>query len=423
MAERKPRKVLYRGGRRGDQVKAVVDPSKDAVIVYYRDVAGIARKKLFANSKEGRDEAKMWAQTFHAERERQREAAKAPKAKKPPITHEQLWEAYSTSPAYLDLREKSRTSYAERWRRWERFRHGDTFPDDTTLHHVDQFRTEARAAGIALNQIRNAINVARIVYNWGQSRELVNKNILALYRWRTPKDVEEIAPGEYTDADIESMLRRRDPSHSHQWRPWVALLLGSAHGQRAHAVRHLRWRDVDFERGMIVWPAQYQKQGKKLERPITWDVFSALLVAQLHRRKEVGDREVGTDWILFAMNRKDQPYSYSSLHYQLTEVMEKGAGIEHEAYRAFHGARRGRVSTVIEATGDRMLGLEAVGDIDPKQLKAYDKRREQRAQRAIEEAEAAGRQTRRPTGSVPKVSPETTNAAQGGAGGPNGTVN
>lgn len=415
MADRKARRVLYRGGVRGDQVKAVVDGHRDAVIVYYHDAAGIARKKLFANDKAGRIAATTWASTYHAERERRRDEAAKPKAKEP-ITHRQLWERYVASPAFLDLRAKSQTSYAERWRRWERFRKADTLPNDTTLEHVDEFRSAARKAGIALNQIRNAINVARIVYNWGQTRELVMRNVLALYRWTTPKDVVQIEPGEYSDPEIESMLLQRDPSRHDQWRPWVALLLGTAHGQRAQAVLHLRWRDVHFDRGVIVWPPEYQKQGKPLERPITWDVLSALLCARMWREHEVGARDVGTDWLLFALNDKAKPYSYSSLHYQLIEVMEKGAEIAHEPYRAFHGARRGMVGRVIEATGDRMLGLEAVGDTDPKMLKSYDKRREQRAQQAITSTEEQGRQRRRPTESVPETSPENESAPREGAG-------
>jgi hypothetical protein len=48
--------------------------------------------------------------------------------------------------------------------------------------------------------------------------------------------------------------------------------------------------------------------------------------------------------------------------------------VVHQPYRALHGGRRHVVSEVIELTGDRMLGLEYVGDFDTKALRSYDRR-------------------------------------------------
>ncbi len=359
------RKTLARFGRRGDEVRALVDAKRDRVIVHYRDGQGIPRRKFFTNSAEGRTEAAVWAQAYHGERARQ----SARKAERTRLTLRQLWQAYLASPAWDELRPRTKINYAARWKKWEEFHTPDAFVDDTTLHHVDKFRTAARKTGMAMNQIRNVIAVARIVYNWGQSRKLLTTNDLALFRWKQPKDAEVLEPEEYTLEEFDKLLRQFDPTKTHGWRPWVALMLAGHEGQRANAVLHLRWSDVDFEGGRLLWPAAFQKQGKELDHPITFAVLSALITARIWREK-LG---VQSDWILPAARKHEQPFSYTSFHYQLMTA-ERSSGVGHKPYRAAHGFRRMVVGDVGERSGDRMLGLEYVGDTDPKMLKRYDKR-------------------------------------------------
>ena len=124
---------------------------------------------------------------------------------------------------------------------------------------------------------------------------------------------------------------------------------------------------------MITWPAQFQKQGKSLVRPMTWPVYSALLTARWWR---VRDQYTG-DWVFYTprvrLRALDRPTSYQTIHSALLQA-EHRAGLPHQPYRSLHGGRRHVVSEVIELTGDRMLGLEYVGDVDPKALKSYDRR-------------------------------------------------
>jgi hypothetical protein len=162
------------------------------------------------------------------------------------------------------------------------------------------------------------------------------------------------------------------------------MLLGH-HGMRINAVRNLRWQDIDYERGVIVWPAKYQKQGVDVTQPITWTTHSALLVARHYagvelaaargrpgarRRREVGTRRepgrppIETPFVLFAQRKPTQAYSYSSFHSSLQRAETWLRRSRTRSIAAAHGFRKMVVGNVIEATGDRMLGLEFVGDYD-----------------------------------------------------------
>jgi integrase len=392
--------------RRGDYVRVLLDVNRGRYEVVFDDSAGGKAKKTFADDKQGKKEALAWAEAFYDERRRQADASRAPAA---PVkrTLREIWKLYTASPAFLKgIRQKSRDNYAPRWRKWEEYLGADFVADATTFHDVDGFITRAGEAGMAINQVRQVINVARIVYNWAASRDLIDVNKLGVYRWQTPKDAKVHEPGDYSTAELEAMLRTLDPTRHDQWRPWVAILVVAESGQRAQAIRNLQWADLDWAAGEIVWRGEFQKQGKELRRPITWGFYSALLVAQhwatveLRARPEHGARvrnasgqfehdpevpvvERRSPWVLFAARKYAEPYSYSSLHYQWRQAEDK-AGIDHERYRAVHGGRRTVVGNVGEATGDRMLGLEYVGDTDPKMLKHYDKRSAERIRKAAE---------------------------------------
>lgn len=392
------RKTLLSLGSKGDpdRVRVLEDATRARVVVQFRDSRSLPRKKFFPADRQGKKDAVEWARAFYEER-------RARTYTKVETTHAELWKAYSESPAFAEaLREKTQIAYEQRFKRWMNYRGAHTKVDDTTLLHVDRFYTEAKKLGTALNQIRQVINVARVVYNWGQGRKLVRNNELALYRWKTPKDAPKIEPAEYSTAEYELLLPQFDPRRGDQWRAWVALMLLGHHGMRINAVRNLRWQDVDYERGLIVWPAKYQKQGVDVAQPITWATHSALLVARMWADKELQQRAaaqvrgadgkwahdasqdlppIETPFVLFAQRKPTTAYSYSSFHYSLKRA-EDAAGVKHQPYRAAHGFRKMVVGNVIEATGDRMLGLEYVGDTDVKMLKHYDKRTDERIARA-----------------------------------------
>lgn len=379
----KPRQTLYAYGRRGDRVRVLVDKNRYRVEVLYRDLDGVTRKKVWPNDRQGREEAVAWADLFKVERERARDERNDPKPQ--PITLRALWKAYTNSPDWATLRTATQVSYANRWRRWELLMRRDFVAGSLTLIDIDRFIRAATGAGIVSNQIRQVLNVANIVYRWGQSRRLIATNDFALYRWKQPRDVVELKPGQYAGAEWDRLVEKTEPQHAKRWRLNVALMLIGASGQRANAVRHLRWQDIDPAAGVVKWPRAWQKQGKDLVRPLTWDFVAALETARFWRNvasqaRIRRDRKVASrpaqleraDWVLFAEHREAEAVSYQSLHTMLVQLQKK-AGVKHEKFRAFHGGRRKVVTDVIRATGDRMLGLEYVGDTDAKQLASYDK--------------------------------------------------
>jgi len=419
MTERKERKVretIWSHGRKSDAnwMRVLVDETLDRIEVHYKGGSGKRRKKFFGTNKKERAAAIKWAEAHRDERIRLGSASVD-------TTHEQLWKAYTKSPAFLNLRPAANASYTERCNRWELFRGAATRVDSTTLLHVDQFITRSMEQEFALNQIRQALNVARLVYNWGQTRKLVSENCFVGYRWKQPKDAPVFEPAEYTPQEFAQMIAELDPRDGRRWRAHVAMMIGGHHGGRANAVLNLTWDAVDSERDMLVWPAAFQKNGKELAQPMTWDLVAALETA-FYWRSAVGYEG---KWILFAGggNKKlgaavtkrglrrrrqygtqvitpvrkertpeqDTPYTYGGL-YAAIRAAEVRAGVTHREYRAFHGTRKHAAGNVADRTGDAPLAMAWIGD-DIRQAPKYLKRRNERMERAA--AAAATQPTER----------------------------
>ena len=83
------------------------------------------------------------------------------------------------------------------------------------------------------------------------------------------------------------------------------------------------------------------------------------------------------------LREANRPSPYQTIHSALIKAEER-AGVTHQEYRALHGGRRHVVGEVGAATGDRMTGLEYVGDTDPKMLARYDRRMPERLAKAAD---------------------------------------
>jgi site-specific recombinase XerD len=390
---KKPRrKTLYSYGRHGDRVRVLIDSRRDRVEVHYRDLFNVPRKRVFPNDKQGREESIAWADVFKVEREKARHEGDKPKA----ITTRGLWTAYLNSPAWTNLRPASQVTYRNRWAKWEGFIRKDSDAAKVKATDVDEFIVLASKV-MALYQVRQVFNVARTVHKWGQTRDLLLGTVFAVYRWRQPRDAQPTRPDEYTEAEWVRLISKSEPQHPKKWRLNVALLICHASGQRIQAVRHLREQDIAAD--SVTWPAAWQKQGKPLTRPLTWDLVAALETARhwrqvaatgrVRRDRKAGSRPAAlsrSDWVLFAQNEKSKPVSYSSLHTMLGEL-ETLAKVKHRDLRGFHGFRRKVVGDLGERLGDRTAGLEYVGDTDVSQLASYDRREGERMKKAAAEME------------------------------------
>jgi integrase len=190
-------------------------------------------------------------------------------------------------------------------------------------------------------------------------------------------------------------------------------MIGGHHGGRANAVLNLTWAVLEDDE--IVWPAQFQKNGKALRQPLTWDLIAALETARYWRRKALykgpwilfggtfatrGETRELDEWMKDPAHKrvgtgkgkprevKDKPYSYSGLVDMLHKA-EAAAGVEHKKFRAFHGTRKHSAGNIAEVTGDTRLALEWIGD-DIRQAPRYLKRRENRLARAADAIETKG---------------------------------
>jgi len=196
-------------------------------------------------------------------------------------------------------------------------------------------------------------------------------------------------------------------------------MLAGHQGQRANAVLHLRWADIDPVLHLIRWPAEFQKNGEVLEQPITDEALSALETARYwltiptgrdFTRMNRGQRIVAdalsrSPYVLPAHGDPSKPYGYQGMYAALRDL-EKDADVEHRPYRALHGLRKMVAGNVLDATGDDRLAMEWIGDRDPKQKRTYLKKRRARMQRA---ADAASKMSRN--------RPAKTKATTGVAGG------
>ena len=87
------------------------------------------------------------------------------------------------------------------------------------------------------------------MYAWAESRELIARNRLAGYRFKTAKEAQRPRPAEYRRAEVERILAALSPQRSTEWRGWAALTIAAFQGARERAILHLSWNDVDWVRG------------------------------------------------------------------------------------------------------------------------------------------------------------------------------
>ena len=114
------------------------------------------------------------------------------------------------------------------------------------------------------------------VLNWAarsrdeRGRPLLDRNPLKGFRKPTEKNPTRVVLTEDEYRALLKVARRVD------WRFRVALVLAHETGHRIGAIRQLRWSDIDFEGGTILWRAEHDKSGYGHVTPATADALAAL---------------------------------------------------------------------------------------------------------------------------------------------------
>jgi len=364
---------------------AVFGPSSNRVRVYVETGGRYVRvqwftdevkhKKAWPNTPAGRAQAEAWAAEFAEAR-----TLSGTSRAQPRVTTRQLWARFSDSE-FSHLRQKTRRNYIDHWARWELFIGREFIAEDAKLADLASFRARLEHEGYALSQIRKGVGVVKMVYAWGLRYELLATNRLHLYRFTVAKEDRYDSPDEYTTEERSRLVAAFSPQKLGEWRPSVAVMIAASLGPRMNAILHLRWDDVDFEKGPVWWRARWDKNGREWNQGLTYEGYGALLTALWWREK---DGYAGP-WVLYS-NRKqkqslgDDPravYHPTSLERALT-LAERRAGVEHKPYRGMHGFRRGVCGDVLELTGDIKLALDFIGDTDIGMAGKYLKRRDER---------------------------------------------
>ncbi len=353
------RKTLAVFGPSRGGVRVLIERGGELVRVQWYD-DGIRRVKSWPNTREGRTEAKAWARGFAEAR------TLGPRPTTPRLTLRQLWQRYLEAE-FPHLRSKTRIIYRAHWSRWELFLGREFTAEEARLGDVDHFRAALERQDYALSQIHKAIGVVKTVYNWGQRRELLGINRLALYRFKVAKDLRPEPPAEYTREERDAILQALRPDRHTEWRAWAAVAIAAYQGARMRAIVHLQWRDLDFEAGEIAWRARWDKTGRDRAQPMTDGARVALVVAKQWREYDA----YRGPWVFHTPHRQrwhlaDEEraaWTAQALWLALTKA-ERRAGVRHLPYRAMHGFRRAVAGDVLELTRDVKLALDWIGDVD-----------------------------------------------------------
>lgn len=350
----------------------------DLVRVQWREHGRLITKSWAATAT-GKAEALAFAKGFALSRVEHA----APAAR---LTLRELWTRYAEAE-FPSLRVRSQQLYAAAWRRFELFAGRDTIADDVALDTAARYRRDLERVGLAVSTTHRSITVVKVVFAWGERHELVTRNRFRLYRFKVAKDKRPLPVPEYRAADFAKIIAQFNPKFSSQWKPFVALTLCARQGARQNAVLHLQWSDLaGWEEesppgeARVTWRGVWSKTGEEWTQPLRADAIAAVRVAASWRA-ENGD---GGPWVFpsgSSLSKRDT-YSIQSL-WQALQRAEKAAGITKVRQRGGHSLRRMLAGDVTVETGNPMLGLQAIGDRDPRQAARYIQRRDDQLRQAF----------------------------------------
>lgn len=388
----KPRKVLARHGRRGAWVRVFLEKGHELVRVQWKTPGAGIGTESWPNTKENVAIAKAWAEGKASTV--LRGDVDLPREK---LTLARLWQLYAEAN-FPHLRPRTKALYQENFRRWALMWGWEFIAERTTLEMADEFRATAKKLGLATSTIRKTIYDVKMVFAWGEQRELLTRNRLRMYRFKVAKEDRPKPIDEYRAAEFRRILSQLNPARPEQWRGYVALGLCGLQGARQNAVLHINALEdirlgyhvlgpTGFEwiPGEITWRSEWDKLGRTWKQPLRQQ-GQLLIEIALEWRERAAYKG---PWLLFPGSSKSKrdTYSQQSL-WAILKGAERRAGIDAVVRRAGHSLRRMLAGDVTAETGDFMLGLQTIGDTDPRQAAAYIRARTDRVQSAFDAIDA-----------------------------------
>lgn len=351
-------------------------PSRQRVRLVRRDgrlivewyEARLRREKSWPDAKGNVAIARAWAKTFSDERTLP--TKEAPRV----LTMRELWELYQTAN-WSSLAPNSQRLYGDAWKQWELFAGRQLRPEDVTPELLHRFRRHLELRKLGVNSIAQIVKTCKVVYNWAEREELIQRNRWRLFKYKVAKKDKPKSPDEYSQDEVDRMLPHVNRQRA--WRAWVCLTILSQQGVRQVSALQMKWADLRLSSRSILWPAETDKNGRPLVQPLRKATVGALRWAR-DRARGLGFE---SPYVLPAnQGKKGKPpklpyYTPQSLWSALTNAEER-AGVPHRKGRAAHGLRRKMVGDLTRAAGGDTLGaLRMVGDRDPRMAEHYRKDR------------------------------------------------
>ena len=140
------------------------------------------------------------------------------------------------------------------------------------------------------------------------------------------------------EEEYQALLR---VSREVDWRFHVALVLAHETGHRIGAIRRLRWSDIGFEGGAILWRAEHDKSGYEHITPVTSEALVALKAA---RAVNPGTGEAP----VLPAPRNPSACMGAALAQGWWDRAERLAGLEPKPGRGWHSLRRKFASDLMD---------------------------------------------------------------------------
>lgn len=234
----------------------------------------------------------------------------------------------------------------------------ETIAEQLHLGHWDSY-LRARSSGalapeggrpgaVRARVLEQDMTFIRAVCNWatftnraGQQRPMLPRNPFA--RLPVPRE-KNVARPIVSDAQSARLL---EVAATISPRFELALVLVSETGHRLNSVRQLRWMDLDFERRVIRWPAQFDKMGFAHETPLVQRAIDALRAEEARQIGEVGSREeLRLGWV-FPSSRSDEPLGRRYFYRWWAQAAKKCGGTL-DPRTGFHSFRRKFATDLLE---------------------------------------------------------------------------